>query len=206
MKLIAIEGNIGVGKSTLLNTLGKREDSIVFKQPVHEWNPLLIKFYKNPAKYSFQLQNLILGSYQKIQKEIELKLKNKNKYKYIFIECCGFTSFNVFTKNLLENSLITQENYDSIYLEFKVCISHLPDIFVYLDCPSEICLKRINERKRVGEEDINILLLKQIHERYEDVWKELNQHNTSLKCIKIQSGNSRDQVIRSFYESMKIEC
>ena len=61
-----IEGNIGVGKSTLIRKLAQRHPSwSVFYEPVEFWNQdhLLDRFYVDPAALAFQLQCRIFESY-----------------------------------------------------------------------------------------------------------------------------------------------
>jgi len=67
-KIISIEGNIGAGKTTILDNLKEYlkhdKEIIVLKEPVDIWESIvdkenetiLQKFYKNPAKYSFTFQ------------------------------------------------------------------------------------------------------------------------------------------------------
>jgi deoxyadenosine/deoxycytidine kinase len=54
-KLIIVEGNIGVGKSTLCKSLSERLNYVLFLEPTTE-NPFLEKYYKEPKKYALPLQ------------------------------------------------------------------------------------------------------------------------------------------------------
>ena len=52
---IAIEGTIGVGKTSLANILGKRLEAKIILEEFEE-NPFLVDFYNNPERFSFQTQ------------------------------------------------------------------------------------------------------------------------------------------------------
>jgi deoxyadenosine/deoxycytidine kinase len=71
-KIVSIEGNIGAGKSTLIQALreryiqGKYRIIVILEEPVEIWNTveedgetLLEKFYKDPVKHGFTLQTMI---------------------------------------------------------------------------------------------------------------------------------------------------
>ena len=53
--LIIVEGNIGVGKTTLTRQLGKKLNCHVFLEPT-SGNPYLLKFYEEPKKYALKMQ------------------------------------------------------------------------------------------------------------------------------------------------------
>ena len=54
-QLVIVEGNIGVGKSTLACQLARQLDYRVFLEPTTK-NPYLAKFYQDPKKYALKLQ------------------------------------------------------------------------------------------------------------------------------------------------------
>ena len=114
-KIIAIEGNIGSGKSTLVSKLEEifknNTDYYFLQEPVSIWNTIkdengvtiLEKFYNETEKYAFQFQMMAYISRLSILREA---LKNK-KAKYIITERSIYTDSNVFAKMLYDYKKIT---------------------------------------------------------------------------------------------------
>jgi len=109
-QIISIEGNIGSGKSTILNSLKeyfKSNQKIVFLQePVAEWNEIrdknnitiLSKFYENQKKYSFAFQMMAYISRLSLLKDTIAKYPDS----IIITERCLNTDRHVFAKMLYD--------------------------------------------------------------------------------------------------------
>lgn len=164
--LIYLEGNIGGGKSTLINFLNdyinsNNIDADVILEPVEEWENtqdiqgtnILQHYYQDQKKYGFAFQiNALLSRVKKIQEKISASKK------YIhFVERSIFTDKNVFLECNYQNGNIThmeyviyQQWFDWILENFKL----RPDGYVFLNTDTQICYERIKERSRTGEECI----------------------------------------------------
>ena len=59
-RTITIMGNIGCGKTTLLDMIATRNDIPVMREALIEWKPFLEKFYEDRTKYALSLQLVIL--------------------------------------------------------------------------------------------------------------------------------------------------
>ena len=70
-RIICVDGNIAVGKSTVLDTL-ELEGYKVIREPVHEWSDTLKLFYEDKARWAFTLQVVILTSYRKIYRDAKV--------------------------------------------------------------------------------------------------------------------------------------
>lgn len=110
--LISIEGNIGVGKSTILEKLKKNKEFKCIPEPIEKWknlggHNLLDLFYKEPEKHStcFQLYTMLTLFNERI------KTHNEN---YIISERSLKTGINVFCKSLYKKNLLTN-------IEFLLC-------------------------------------------------------------------------------------
>ena len=96
MKIICVEGNIGSGKSTLVeklkNKYSNREDVCFLQEPVEQWlqikdkdgTNILEKYYKDQHTYAFSFQMMAYISRLSILK----KAIENPKYKYIITERC----------------------------------------------------------------------------------------------------------------------
>ena len=166
MKTISITGNIGCGKSAILNDLRTLFDLQIVEEPVEEWRPFLEAFYTDPSKYSFQLQQEILQTYKHIA---------KSQYTDMIVERNPFESVNVFAKVLFEDQHLNLEEYESLMKEpvWK------PDRTVYLRSSPEVCIQRIQKRNRSNEvSGIDLQYLSKIHREYERLY--LSSPNVSI--------------------------
>ena len=99
--IITIEGNIGSGKSTIINNLKDKYN--VIEENVKDWKDWLSNFYKDKKKYSFGFQMQVLLSQMKLS---EILKDNKNNIN--IIERSPYTSINIFGKlnsNVLNSTL-----------------------------------------------------------------------------------------------------
>lgn len=173
-----IEGNIGVGKSSIIKELSTKFKCI--EEPVNEWT-FLEDFYKDPTTFGTLLQYQIMYSYFKIFKNIKFSSDK------IFLERSHWSAKNVF------QYLQQPQNYSSItdFLYNKiVSISNIDTIF-YIDLDVDTCLERIKKRNRNQEHVIDKNYLKKIENRY----KELINENSKFKIFIISSKNKTPKEI-----------
>jgi deoxyadenosine/deoxycytidine kinase len=94
---IAIEGNIGAGKTTLSQLLSKHYNAKLVLEEFAD-NPFLTKFYENPKQYAFPLELFFLAERFKQQQEL---IKNNDLFQevtisdYLFTKCLLFAKFNL---------------------------------------------------------------------------------------------------------------
>ena len=120
--IFSIEGNIGVGKSTMLKNIEKYIGSqvnnrkvIFLQEPVDEWQSIkdskgediLTKFYSNQDKYAFPFQMMAYISRQALL----MKTVDENPGAIIISERCIHTDKNVFAKMLYEDGKIEEVCY-----------------------------------------------------------------------------------------------
>ena len=160
-RIISICGNIGSGKSTLVNQLNHSQREFdVIQEPISEMNDLLCKFYENMSKWAFHLQCKVLLLYSSIYKNM-----NANSINYI-IERSPAESKHIFAMALLESNFLTSLEY-SLYIDLYNELSWEPDCIIYVRTPPNICFQRINSRNRECEKDISIDYINQLHNLYE---------------------------------------
>ena len=186
-KLISIDGNIGSGKSTLMEALKQKfkdNKNVVFlREPVDEWAQIkdennvtiLEKFYANQKDYSFSFQMMAY-----ISRLALLKEALKNNTSAIFIsERSLFTDREVFAKMLYKSGFIEEVNY-KIYLRwFDSFSSEFPlHKVIYVKADPQVCFDRIKKRSRTGESNIPLTYLENCHIHHNDMLD-----MTSPNCI-----------------------
>lgn len=176
--IICLEGNIGVGKTTLMEKLKQYQfmDGIFIDENVDEWKQIynmqddniLNRFYKNKQRWSFTFQNFVyLQRYMHI-----LDVIQSNKPSYIFVDRSPDTDRYIFANILHKEGLINDIEWD-IYNKWAnmidIYFNNYRKKYVYLRCEPEIALQRIKKRGRKEEENISIEYLTKLH-RYHDSW------------------------------------
>jgi deoxyadenosine/deoxycytidine kinase len=174
-RIISIEGNIGSGKSTILDKIEDayhqmgRTDVVILREPVNEWSSfkdcdisgkektILELFYQDSQKYSFVFQILV---YLSIKNSIQKAILQHPECKIIICERSILASRNVFAKMLKNDGLMSNVEYQ-VYEKFVSDregddMPFEPDAIVYLDADPSVCLNRIGRRNRQGESNIDI--------------------------------------------------
>jgi deoxyguanosine kinase len=155
---IAIEGPIGVGKTTLTNLLVEYLNGQSVYEEFEE-NPFLESFYDDRRSVAFQTQIFFLLSRYKQQQSV----KQPDLFKQSLISDYLFAKDRIFAcLNLDEEEL---RLYEKIYdlLNMKV---RKPDLVVYLSAPVDILLQRIQKRDRQYERNIELGYLSELSSIY----------------------------------------
>jgi len=125
---IAIEGNIGAGKTTLSNLLSQHYNAKLMLEEFAE-NPFLTKFYENPQQYAFPLELFFLAERFKQQQE---KIQAIDLFQSVTISDYIFTKCLLFAKvNLPEEEFrLYQKLFDVFFQQLTT-----PDMLIYLHAP-----------------------------------------------------------------------
>ena len=159
---VAIAGNIGSGKTTLSNLLGKHFNWDTHYEDV-EQNPYLNDFYDDMQRWSFNLQIYYLNSrFTQIQ---EIKENGKN----VIQDRTIYEDAFIFAPNLHSMGLMTTRDFENYFSLFNLMDSFVspPDLLIYLRASVPTLVNHIQERGREYEESIRLDYLKRLNERYE---------------------------------------
>ena len=156
---IAIEGNIGAGKTTLAKMLSKDFNTKLVLERFAE-NPFLPKFYEQKERYAFPLEMSFLADrYQQITDG----LAQFNLFKSFIISDYYIFKSLIFAKITLHKDEFTlyRKLFDIMYKEITK-----PDLYVYLHQKPERLLTNIKKRGREYEQKIGVNYLNMIHKGY----------------------------------------
>ncbi len=175
---IAIEGNIGAGKTTLAHVLSKQLNARLVLEEFAD-NPFLPKFYENQQQYAFPLELFFMAErYKQLKELIHTKdlFQNVTVSDYLFTKCLLFAKVN-----------LTEEEFRLYHKLYDIIRQPLiqPDLLIYLHVPVQKLQKNIRKRNRAYELNIPDEYLFNIQETYTHYIK---QHN--LKTLFIDAANA----------------
>jgi deoxyadenosine/deoxycytidine kinase len=158
---IAIEGPIGVGKTSLANLMSKELSARLVREEFDE-NPFLPDFYKDPERFAFQTQLFFLLQRYRQQQELrQVDMFQKLLVTdYMFVKDRLFASLNLSEKEM--------QLYDTVanLLERNII---KPDLVIYLQADTDTLMKNIAKRGREMETGITyeyIDALSQVYTEY----------------------------------------
>jgi len=160
LRYIAVEGPIGIGKTSLATLLAREFSARCILENPNE-NPFLRRFYQDRKKYAFQTQIFfLLNRYQQQQELQQMDLFNQLTLSdYLFAKDRIFASVN-----LDENEMAL---YDRVYRLLTGRIP-TPDLVIYLQAKTHVLLSRIRQRDHDCERSIETGYLQTLVQAYND--------------------------------------
>ncbi|WP_439129213.1 2-amino-4-hydroxy-6-hydroxymethyldihydropteridine diphosphokinase [Polaribacter sp.] len=158
---IAIEGNIGAGKTSLAKMITEEYNAKLVLERFAD-NPFLPKFYKDKERYAFPLEMSFLADrYQQLSDDLAQFDLFKN---FLVSDYYIFKSLIFAQVTLSEDEyLLYRKMFNLIYKEITK-----PDLYVYLYQNTERLLENIKKRGRNYEKNIESEYLKKIQEGYKN--------------------------------------
>jgi deoxyguanosine kinase len=157
---LALEGPIGVGKTSLAEVLARKLNARLILED-GEQNPFLARFYEDPEKYAIPVQLYFLLTRYNQQRELLQRplLEQATVADYLFAKDRIFAGLN-----LAPDELVL---YEQVY---KLLDSRMakPDLVVYLLANVEVLAERLRRRNRDFERDISYEYLERVSAAYRD--------------------------------------
>ena len=178
-KYICIEGNIGVGKTTLSKKIAKDYSARILLEEFDN-NPFLPKFYSDPKKYAFPLELFFMAErYNQIN-----ELHDQDLFTELTISDYYFIKSMIFAQNNLSS-----DELKLFHRLFDIMFSALPkpDLLIYLYADLTTLKSNIKKRSRDYEQNISSIYLLQIQNRYLDFVKK--QDDIPILLIDVTSVN-----------------
>jgi deoxyadenosine/deoxycytidine kinase len=163
-KYIAVAGNMGSGKSSLVDFLCRHFDLKPFFEP-NDINPFLEPFYKDMKRWAFHSQMHFLTHKFRIHRELDDYPETVVQDRSIYEDA------EIFAYNLYRQKCMGEEEYNTYRNLYEVMVKTIrpPDILIYLSCPLRTLKKRIAKRGRAMEKSVPDEYLKRL-ERYYKRW------------------------------------
>lgn len=157
-KYIAIEGPIGVGKTTLANKIAESFNYDAFLEQPAE-NPFLKNFYRNPGQSALATQLFFL--FQRMQQIQDLKQRS-------LFENVRVADFLIQKDRLFAEVTLSQEEmklYDNVYDHLTID-APTPDLVIYLQAPIDVLKDRITKRGNINEQSLTLDYLERLNDAY----------------------------------------
>lgn len=203
-KFATVEGNIGCGKSSVLQNLSDRFH--VIPEPVGKWQQvsvggltpvnLLDAFYKDSHKWGFHFQSMVFNS-------MSLPF-NVNGDRPLIAERSIFTARHVFTELMYEDGIISPLEFSILDVMFKNLIEQrtLPSVMIYLRTSPEVAHQRLLLRNRKEEETVGFTYLEKVHLKYEAYVEQFRNtfdiHVIEADCSAVEVAKKVVEVLEMF--------
>ena len=161
-KFIAVAGNIGVGKSTLVTMLCDKLGWEPFQEPVAE-NPYLADFYHDMGAWAFHSQIFFLT--HRLRSHFDLIQHNSSAIQ----DRSVYEDAEIFARNLFARGYIQPRDYNTYRELYESALRFLPppDLVIYLRASVPTLMKRIQGRGRDYERSITEGYLESLNGLYE---------------------------------------
>ena len=161
-RFVAIEGLIGVGKTSLCRVLQQRWDARLVLEPCDD-NPFLASFYADRERFAFPAQMFYLASRYAQQ----MDLNQGDLFHQMVVSDYVWQKDRLFADETLEGDEM------ALYDRFASLLGgHIarPDFVVFLDAPTEVVRSRIATRAIEAEQVIEAEYLNALRDRYYRLW------------------------------------
>ena len=179
MTIYTIDGNIGCGKTSVLNYLHKYKNIQVDLEPIDKWKPFLDNIYLSKTGYfNFQIKVWLDRAW----------IQEKDNKSIILMERSPFFIRNTFNKNDYNNNNINEDEYNVLNEMYnKTDNIWKSNLYIYLRSLPIKCLERINYRGRNNEMNITLDYLTNIHDLHEETYIKALENNLNIIIIDINN-------------------
>lgn len=190
---VAIEGNIGVGKTTVMKNLATKSECTAFYEPVEEWRNdvsgvnCLDLYYQDTARWSYLFQTKVLTS---LVKRAKIPFSTP-----IALYERSIQSTRHFRSVLLSaNQLTLCEDMQLSILEEQMAHPEM-DMYIYLQASPAYCWGRIISRGRAEEANLDFKLIEALHVKHE-YWCHHEQKSVVVVNAQCQPGEVAEGVLK----------
>lgn len=162
-KFLAVAGNIGAGKSTMVDFLCQTYGFRPFMEP-NELNPYLDDFYSDMAGWAFHSQISFLSHKFRLHMELMAESSTVVQDRTIYEDA------EIFARHLHRSGQMATRDWDTYCHLYRAMQRALapPDLLIVLRCSVRGIRRRIRKRGRENEQNIPLKYLKELNALYED--------------------------------------
>ncbi|MBE6185240.1 deoxynucleoside kinase [Heyndrickxia ginsengihumi] len=186
LPFIAVEGPIGIGKTSLAKAISQQFQFHLLKEIVDE-NPFLGKFYKNIEEWSFQTEMFFLCNRYKQLEDI-----NRD---YLQHQLPVVSDYHIFKNIIFAKRNLQEQEYRKYLQIYNILTSDMPQpsLVIYLHASLETLLQRIAKRGREFEKNMSEEYLQQLSADYELFMEQFEQTHPNIPVLRF-NGDQLDFV------------
>lgn len=188
---IAIEGNIGAGKTTLCHQLTDRFGCALVLEQFTD-NPFLPPFYEQPERYAFPVELFFMTERHK---QLLEHFAQPDLFRSFTVADYFFVKTLLFAKNNLSEAEFRL--FQRLFLVLNSTFPK-PDLLLYLHRPVEVLLAQIKKRGRGIEQNISAAYLTEIQDAYFDYLKT----ETETPVVILELGDADFQSDASVFDAI----
>lgn len=196
--LVIVEGNIGAGKSTFAKHLADALQGEYLPEPDEKTNPYLADYYRDPARWAFDVQMFLLTRRYRAQRYAQSKVRHYgNGFVVLDRSYYGDVCFANVQRQL---GYFSQRDYDTYlchHTDMKAFLEP-PAMAIFLDVSVNVCKERINKRlsEKAGrkcESDISLDYLHRLDQEINALADSM-EGNTIVKRLPWNNEKTDDRI------------
>lgn len=160
---IAVSGNIGVGKTTLVGYLCERYGLKPVFEPFAD-NPYLDDFYVDMQRWAFHSQSWFLAHKFRLHQELQASDGPWIQDRTIYEDAQIFATHLARTNRMTARDFAT---YEEMYRAMRSSLRP-PDLLIHLHCSVRAIRRRVKQRGRASEQNIPAAYLRRLNDLYEE--------------------------------------
>ncbi|WP_270182958.1 deoxynucleoside kinase [Alkalihalobacillus sp. CinArs1] len=198
---IAVEGPIGIGKTSLSRAISDYYQFKLFQEIVEE-NPFLGKFYGNIEEWSFQTEMFFLSHRYKQLEEMDKHYLSKQRP--------VISDYHIFKNKIFAQQTLSDKHFSKYMKIYDILTEGMPEpnVIIYLNASLETLLNRISQRGRQIEKDIDPSYLKRLSSDYERFMQEFEAHHPDIPVLRFNGDEmdfvANEQDLQTIFESLEL--
>ena len=162
-RYIVVAGNIGSGKTSLVDFLARRYPVRAVFEP-NDANPYLGDFYRDMKRWAFHSQVFFLIRKYRLHQQMAREPGSVIQDRSIYEDA------EIFARNLYRSRKMSKREFDTYWELYETFKENLrpPDVLIYLHCSVRALRRRIRARGRAMEQDIPARYLRRLNDLYDE--------------------------------------
>jgi deoxyadenosine/deoxycytidine kinase len=179
MNIYTVDGNIGAGKSSVLEYIHKHYRIPIDLEPVEKWQPYLEDmYYRGKGAFEFQVRVWLDRCW----------IQSYTHTTPMLMERSPLFQRDVFVPVNLEKGRVTQREYESILEMYnRSMATWTPQAYIYIRSDPLKCAERVKQRGRNSEEGIPDIYLQRLHALHEDTYNSLAMNGCKVVAVDMEN-------------------